>query len=190
MMARLDRLAASVGNGLSGAAMLATGRPAGVARVDTNADGAIRSFWAAAITLPILLCLRLIDWTVYGVPGAPALDLARNLMVFVVGWAGFAVISHHLAQQMDRGERWPGYIAVWNWCNVIQYGLLLAAAMPVLLHAPAPISEAAELIALGWALWLEWFAARLTLGVGAWTAAALVGVDLGLGLLLTWIGGT
>lgn len=183
-------LAASVSNGISGAVMLATGRPAGLSRVEGDAAGAIRSFWAAAIAVPMLLCLRLIDWNVYGMPAAAAQDLALNLIVFGVGWAGFAVISHHVAERIGRAPRWPGYISVWNWCNVVQYALLLAAAMPTLLRAPAPVSEAADLIALGWALWLEWFATRLALQVGGWTAAGLVGVDVSVGLLLAWFSGT
>lgn len=180
----IGRLSTSCANGLSGAVMLAAGREQGIARVDSDSDGAIRSFWAAAIALPMLLCLRLIDWAVAGMPASPAVSLGRNLLVFAVGWVGYAVLSHHLAGRLGKAQRWPAFIAVWNWCNVVQYGLLLLAAIPVLLHAPAPVIEAAELIALGWALWLEWFATRLTLGVNALTAVALVGVDLTIGLLL------
>lgn len=186
----MGRLVALVGNGISGAVMLATGQPAGLARVQGDTEGAIRSFWAAALALPMLLCLRLIDWTAGGIPASPAQDLLRNLLVFAVGWSGFAVLSHYLARHLGKSERWPGYIAVWNWCNVVQYALLLAAAMPTLLHAPAPVGETAELVAIGWALWLEWFATRLALNVTGFIAAALVGADLLLGLLLAAAGGT
>lgn len=181
----MGRLAVSLSDALSGAVMLATGQPAGLGRISADSAGVLRSFWAAALCVPMLLCLRLIDWTLGGVPAAPTTDLARNLLAFAVGWAGFAVVSHLAAERLlDRAERWPGYIAVWNWCNVVQYALLLAAALPALLHAPAPVSEATQLIALGWALWLEWFATRLALNVGPWSAAGLVGLDVAIGLLM------
>jgi len=99
------------------------------------------------------------------------------------------VLSHFVAVRIGRERRWPGYIAVWNWCNVVQYALLLLAAIPALLHAPAQIGQATELIAVGWALWLEWFATRLALDVTALTAAALVGADLLIGLFLAGISG-
>jgi hypothetical protein len=139
--------------------------------------------------VPMLLCMRLIDWSVHGVPGTPGHVLTRDLLTFAIGWTGFALISHHVAGALGRAQRWPGYIAIWNWCNVVQYALLLLASIPVLLHAPAPVSEAAELITVGWALWLEWFATRLALDLDPIQAAALVIIDFALGLVLAALSG-
>lgn len=181
-------LTASVANGLSGAVLLARGRVDGLARVQGDAAdpaaGATRSFWAAAIAAPALLAMRLIDWTAGGPPAAPGHVLALDLLVFVTGWAGFAIISHALVARLGRAQRWPAYIAAWNWCNVVQYMLLLIASLPVLLHAPAPVAEATELIGMGWALWLEWFVTRLALNLPGLAAAGLVLLDLSIGLLL------
>jgi threonine/homoserine/homoserine lactone efflux protein len=47
----------------------------------------------------------------------------------------------------------------------VQYLLLVVFSIPGLLGASALLQEAAQLVGLGWALWLEWFAFRLTLGV-------------------------
>jgi hypothetical protein len=46
------------------------------------------------------------------------------------------------------------------------------------------LDQAAQLFGLGWALWLEWFAFRLTLGVGGLVAAGLVALDVAIGILL------
>ncbi|MEO9189961.1 MAG: hypothetical protein ABI224_08150 [Acetobacteraceae bacterium] len=182
-------LTTSMASGLSGAFMLARGRADGFARVQTDMAGAARSFWAAAIAVPALLAMRLIDWAVQGIPPAPGHALALELLVFIVGWSGYAVASRALVAAIGRADRWPGYIAVWNWCNVIQYALLLAASIPVLLRAPGPVQEVCELVALGWALWLEWFATRIALDVPGVAAAGLVGLDLSIGLLLSALAG-
>jgi len=84
--------------------------------------------------------------------------------------------------------RWSRFIVVWNWCNVVQYLLLVLAAVPGLLGAPALVQETASLIAIGWALWLEWFAIKLALEVSTLMAIGLVGLDLSIGLALTALG--
>lgn len=183
-------IAAPLADGLSGALLLARGRADGFARVQTDMAGAARSFWAAAFALPALLAMRLIGWTAQGVPANAGHALALDLLLFVVGWAGFAVISHTVVGALGRAKRWPGFIAIWNWCNVVQYGLLLLGAIPVLLHAPEPVQQLCGLVALGWALWLEWFATRIALGVTGLAAAGLVGLDVAIGLLLSGLAGT
>ena len=54
-------------------------------------------------------------------------------------------------------------------------------------HQPdrAPI---ATLVGLGYALWLEWFAFRLTLGIGTLPAVGLVAVDVSIGVFLAGLG--
>ena len=189
-------LSGAVANGLSGAFLLARGRAEGLARVQRELSppavaerGVARSFWAGAIAAPILVAMRLIDWSAHGVPARPGHALALDLLVFVVGWTGYAVLSRTVVTTMGRGQRWPTYIAVWNWCSVVQYVLLLFGSTPLLFHAPEPVSQAAGLVVLGWALWLEWFATRLALDISALAAAVMVLLDLWLGLLLSMAAG-
>jgi hypothetical protein len=178
---------ASVGSGLHAAILLARGRPEALDYVEPGLDGARRSFWAAAVCLPLFAALRIVDWLN---AGGPLHAFGIDLLGYIVGWAGFALMSRPLADWMGCGERWPRFIAAWNWCNVAQYALLVAAAAPGWLDAPAWASEAAGLIALGWAVWLEWYAARLTLNVGALAAAAMTGADFLLGLVVASLTGS
>ncbi len=171
---------------LSGAWLLAQGRAEGLARVGPEPRDAQRSFWAAALCLPAFLFLRLLDWAWQGgVPAHAGHAMALELMAYVTGWAGFALASRPLVAAMGRLPRWPLFIAVWNWCNVVQYLLLVAAALPRLLGAPEWIDETLGLVAVGWAIWLEWFAIRVALATGRMQAAALVALDLGIGLALS-----
>ena len=98
-------------------------------------------------------------------------------------------MSRTLVDALGKGAGWLRYIAAWNWCNVAQYLLLVVASIPGLLGVPGWADQACQLIALGWALWLEWFAARIALNVSPLAAAGLVAVDLGLGLFLGALGG-
>jgi hypothetical protein len=115
---------------------------------------------------------------------------ALDLLSYGIGWCGFAVLSYRLVGAMGLSERWPRCIALWNWCNVVQYLLLVVFSIPGLLGAPAPLDQAAQLVGLGWALWLEWFVFRLTLGIGFAAAAGLVVLDVAIGVLLAAVGVT
>jgi len=182
-------VADAVSSGLQAALLLARGRVDGLRLVENDLAGAARSFWAVAVCLPAFICLRLLDWTESGLPASPAHDFIADLLFYAIGWAGYALLSRPVVELLGRGASWPRYIAAWNWCNVIQYFLLVAAGLPELLGAPDWLSQAAQLVALGWALWLEWFAARAALEIPRLPAAGLVALDLALGLLLAGLNG-
>jgi hypothetical protein len=142
------------------------------------------SFWAIAFCLPSVICRLLMTWVGAGVPLHAAHLAARELVVFVVGWLVFVEVTHRLAATLGRIERWGRFIAVWNWCNVAEGILVVAGALPGILGAPALIDQVSELVAIGWALWLEWFAIRLTLGISASGAVGLVVLDQVIGVFL------
>jgi hypothetical protein len=175
----------AIAGGLYGALLLAQGRAEGLERVEAGWDGAARSFWAAALSLPAFLFTRLMDWNASGMPPHPGHAMALELLSYVIGWAGFALLSRSAVAMLGRAERWTLYVAVWNWCNVVQYLLVVASFVPRLLGAPAWVDQTSELIAIGWAIWLEWYATRLALDVGRIGGAALVLLDLSVGLFLS-----
>jgi hypothetical protein len=177
----------AVGNGLAAAFLLARGRADAMNHVETGLDGAARSFVAAIICLPGFLCLRLLDWADGEAPLQIGHALTLDLLGDVIAWAGFALISRQLAALLGRSAQWPRYIAAWNWCNVAQYGLWAAASLPGLVGAPEFVQQIAGLVALGWGLWLEWYATRLALEIDILPAVALVAVDFSLMLAIDWV---
>ena len=183
---------AAMGQGLQAALLLARGRPEGLGKLSEPGSDAMRmaarSFWAILLCLPAFICLHLIDWA-QGAEADPARSLALDLMGYATGWLAFAVLSHRLAHALGRGAHWPRFIAAWNWCNVLQYLMLVAAALLTLLGLPDWMAETAWLVAMGWALWLEWFATRLTLALPKRTAAVLVMIDVAIGLFLVGLTG-
>jgi len=170
--------------GLNAALRLARGRADGVVLVPGDRTTIIRSFWSIALCLPSVVCRLLMSWADTGVPSAAAHLAAREVIVFVLGWLVFVEATHRLAPMLGRAERWGKYIAVWNWCNVIEGVLVILGGLPGTFGAPAIIDQACELTTIGWALWLEWYATRLAFGVGALTAVGLVLLDQSIGIIL------
>ncbi len=176
--------------GLHGAFLLARGRAEGLAFIEATPAGAARSFWAAAICLPGYLALRLFDWAAGGLPSGagPGRALLVELIGYVCTWAGFALASRPLAAAMGRIGAWPRFLAAWNWTAVVQTLVMLAVTLPAMLGLPAPLADALGLVALGYALWLEWAVARAALGIGAVPALAFILLDLAIGLFLLGLG--
>jgi hypothetical protein len=178
-----------VATGLQAALLLARGKPDGLTLLASDAEPALataaRSFWAAALCLPAFVCLQLIDLAQEPrLPPHAAHGFALQLLGYVIDWGGFALLTRWLATIIGRGARWPTFIAAWNWCNVVQYLLLVVASLPPLLGMPDIVGETAWLVATGWALWLEWYATRLALDVTRLQATGLVLLDEALGFAL------
>jgi hypothetical protein len=178
----------SVSAGIQGALLLARGRPEGIQLVDTDRTAAIRSFWAIPLCLPAVVCLKLLDWLAAGIPANAPLALGRYLLLFLVGWLLFVWVSHHLATILNKQSQWPRFIALWSYCAVIENTLVAIGGLPGALGAPSIVDQACQLVTVGWALWLEWYAIRLSLEVGPLIAAMLLIVDFSIGVAMMAIG--
>jgi hypothetical protein len=179
----------SVSAGIHGALLLARGRPDGIELVETDETAAARSFWAIPLSLPAVVCLKLLDWVAEGVPPNVPVALGRYLLLFLVGWLLFVWVSRQIADALNKQALWPRFIAVWSYCSVIENTLVAIGGLPGALGAPAIISQAAALVTFGWALWLEWFAVKLSLRTGPLSAAVVLAVDIGIGVVMAVLGG-
>jgi hypothetical protein len=172
-------------SGLTAALLLARGRAEGLRLLGTDMAAAAASFRAAIICLPLFIGLRLIGWALNGAPPrGVALALVAEVAGFALTWAGYALASKVLAGQARCDARWPHFIAAWNWVNVVQYVLLVPFMLPGVLGAPDWLANGLGLVLLGYAVWLEWFVARVALGVSGPAAVLFVLLDLALGLLI------
>ncbi len=183
-------VANSFGSGLYAAFLLARGRSEGMHYVQADAAGVQRSFWAMAVSAPAIVCLRLIVWLQDIIPANAGHVLALDMMSYVVGWLGFVVLSFYIVPLFNAGAHWGRFIVVWNWCNVVENMLLVVGCIPGLLHAPPVIDEASQIITTGWALWIEWYATRVSLSTSGLAAAALVILDQMIGLMLAGLNAT
>lgn len=167
--------------GLRGALELARGRPQGVAWFGGTEDAALRSFWAAALALPVFLLIRLLLEPLM----PPTLrGLVAEGAGYVIAWTAYALISRSVAQRLGRTGDWPRFIAAWNWLTALQYGLVLVVSLAGRL-LPAGLQDALSLGIVAYTLWLEWFVARLALRLPGLPATALVLLDVLLSVLVT-----
>lgn len=171
--------------GIAGALLLARGRAAGAAAFAPTMEDARASFLAALFCLPIFLLLRL----GFPAPGPQPTDALRSLVAdlvaYVCSWAGFAVAALPMTEAIGRRALWPRLIAAWNWVNFVQYLILGLLSVPSLFGAPGYVGDVLGLAGLGYAIWMQWFAARATLQVGGLRASAFVALDLGLSVFLS-----
>ncbi|BDG70197.1 hypothetical protein Rmf_01260 [Roseomonas fluvialis] len=121
-----------------------------------------------------------------GLAGGETLrGLTADMIAYVCSWAGFALASLPLCEAMGRRALWPRLVAAWNWVNLVQYVVLGVLALPGVLGVSGIAMEALGLIAVGYALWLQWFTARAALGVNGLRAAAFVALDLAIAVFLS-----
>jgi len=175
--ARIPPLRLQISAGLYGAFLLARGRTEGLLLAALSPEGVARSFWAAALCLPAFLGLRFLSSET-----SPDLgSLVADLSAYAASWAGYALASRWTAERLGVLNRWPRFIAAWNWCNVVQY-LLLVLILPV---PPGLVATWLGLVTAGYTLWLEWFVAREALGIPRGRAIGLVALDVAISLFLT-----
>lgn len=171
-------------SGLTAALLLARGRPDGVILVPGDRQSIARSFWSVLLCLPSVIARLLVSWAGSRLPTDWPHQVGREVIVFLVGWLIFVEVTHRLAPLFGRAERWGRFIAVWNWCNVIEGVLVIIGGVPGALGAPPMVDQACELVMIGWALWLEWYATRLAFGIGSLAAVGLVLLDQSIGIML------
>ena len=173
----------AVAAGLHGALLLARARPWGLLLFESTPAGAARSFLAIAFCLPVYLAMRLLDG---GFSAAIARPLAAEVIGFALAWFGFALVSFHIAATLGRESLWPRFLCAWNWSNVVQYGVMLLASLPgQFLDLPPMAAQVLAIAALGYALWVEWYATRLALQIPGLGATAFVLTDMAIGLMVS-----
>ena len=107
-------------SGLSGALRLARGRADGLLLFPADLISAARSFWAAALCVPLYALMLVLSWHQVGWPADLPHEAVLQAVLFVLGWAGYAVISFEMLSALGIAGRWPRFIIVWNWVNVVQ----------------------------------------------------------------------
>ncbi len=175
--------------GLRAALLLARGRPEGAFLISMEGPAAQfararHSFIAMLFCVPLFLVVQNMGKIGPDVPDPSGITAAREFASFILAWLGYAVLSYRLAGTFGCTPDWPRFIVLWNWCNFVQYLLILGAMVPSLAGAPAIIGQTAGIVAIGWSVWLQWSATRIALNLRGGQAALMVAADMTLGMVV------
>lgn len=154
-----------------GAAQLALGRAAGIARFGNTSMAFLAS-------LAPLIAFPLVGAALASVRVGPV-QAATMLLLTVVAQLAPAVLSNVLAERWDRGSNWLRYATAFNWCQwTIPVVVVLFSLMLELAEAGGLSEGAANtLLVLGLAafgIFLHWVIARHGLALQAGRALLLV----------------
>ncbi|HWD58017.1 MAG TPA: hypothetical protein VG308_07045 [Stellaceae bacterium] len=174
---------------LTGALRLARGDSGGMQCFDASEEGFWHSFRAGGLCFPFYLILLAFP---IELGPSPEIDTWRMLAVetihYVISWVAFPLLMLPLADWLQRGDRYFGFMVAYNWCQVPQIVLFTAVA---LLGAAGALSAEGMLIAdliVGIAaLVYEWFVSRVALAVTRPRAALVILADVGLATLLSHV---
>ena len=170
--------------GLYGAWRLAHGDKAGLAYFDASAEGAMRSFYAALVALPVATVLLALDLTHQEIDTPPARVALVFLLAFALDWAAFPLAVLKLAPMMGCDDRVLRYIPALNWARVLELVALLPAAAVGAADAGG-MGAMLRLILMIVVLVYHWFVAKAALEVTGAQAAFLVGLNLIMGFVIS-----
>lgn len=180
--------AQEVVNGLTGALRLAGRDTSGYGHFDTSLDGFWRSFTAALLALPAYIIVTALRTDSVGID-ASAFFLVEAI-AYVTGWFAFPFAMLYVTDMLDRRERYITFIVATNWATAIQLSVIgLIASLEGIGLLPEGLAGFLSLVATLWIISYQWFIARTALEISGATAAAVVLLDLTLGLVVAGVAG-
>jgi hypothetical protein len=180
---------------LQGTLRLARLDPRGMAFFDRSVSGFWQSYRAALISYPVFMAMLLLlvpSGDAAGPAAAapvPAPDWFRIVLVesigYVIQWVGFALLMLPVSRFLGREERWLDYIVAYNWSQMLQITLQLAALLLIV----SGLAPAAPVVLLQDVLLLLYggFIAHIALGVGGPAATMVVLLDFTFGTFISLI---
>ncbi|OUJ13600.1 hypothetical protein [Acetobacter okinawensis] len=155
---------------IQGMLLLAGGKREGLAYFEGTPDA-----FGAALA-PQMACILVGGMQIFLLPDKimSATKLLLSLCVLFLP----AVVSHFYAQRWGRGALWLRYITAATWCGWVVVLISLACALIAAVFTPDIARQQAfigalALCAAAYELWLQWFVAKVGLGVSGGRAALL-----------------
>src|SRR5579863_1768262 len=176
---------------LVGTLRLARGDASGLACFDPSIEGFWRSFRASVLCYPFYLVILSFP-IVIGDGPVEEIDATRFFAVetvhFVIAWVAFPLVVLPIVDWMRRGNRFLGFMVVYNWCQVLQ---TVAFAAVALLGGRDLVSVdvmlVIDLIVGIAALVYEWYIARVALAVSGGHATLIIVAEIVLAVVLTHV---
>jgi hypothetical protein len=181
-----------VGRSVRGTVDLLNQRTEGLRAFDMSETGFWHSFAAIWLTLPAYVVSLAFEQHRLEAEGLGHLDAAFMLVVGLAHVAGFVALPIAMigiTRRLRLTHRFVPFVIVINWVTVVGLTILSVPAILLLIGWASP--PLASLFTVAFAivvLRLQWFAAKVTLGVSGALASGIilleVGLNLGIGSLM------
>lgn len=173
--------------------------PRALGDFDGSRSGALRSFWAAAVVLPLSVAASAIPLPPVGDTPEPTRNLALDTIGVAIGWAALLVLIYALLRWYGRTDRFWLFVCTYNWTQIPQalasvlIALLVAAALNLVNFDSMASTPTGPAIAAGVAILLtrllrvavfayEWYVAWVSLEAGILIPIIVVLLDFALGM--------
>lgn len=191
--------AADITNGLTGAWRIAVRDPRAQACFELNTDGAIKSFTALLLSLPIVFFTATLSWRfareAFDIGGdiSFGLFITTEIVSTVLCWTLFLAAMARVARALKLQASYTAYLITYNWGTLFT---TIVFALPLVPHAlglyPASTGFLLAVPTLALLAWYRWLIAREVLGAETGPAIAIVifeivlslSIDQVLGMLL------
>lgn len=111
--------------GMVGVWRLARNDGAGVQYFERSLEAARRSFWVMLLLVPADAIQSVMQVQDLGLRFGGARQLILLALFYVVGWLYFPVVVLRVAQATGRLRGFPGYLAAFNYAQILLYALVL-----------------------------------------------------------------
>lgn len=143
-----------------------------------------RSFWAAALVLPMDAVLRYLQYRDMQVEYDLALSALGFAVYYAMSWLVWPVIVSFLVELMGISDRFIDYIVALNWTSVPAQALFFAVAVLATAFLPPEIGSVMLLVSVGAILAYRGFVAAATLRCNVFAAGAFALGEFAVGAIV------
>ena len=154
---------------------------------DTSPQGFWRSFYAAMLVAPLALMMALTHYRI--LVGDPGIEPSMTrfaiveLVAYVISWTAYPVLMASFVRYLGCERHYIRGIVAWNWATVLQNLLYVPVALAGMSGGglgPLPFVVLVAVLIYGW------FVAWKGFGIAKSQAVMLVGLDLSIGLMVSF----
>ncbi len=156
----------------------------GLRHFDDTPKAYWQSFQAAVALIPAYAVLAAFRLAATETAAGPVQIVLVEAIAYTINWVAFPLAMIHVCDRIGRFDRYFRYIVAHNWSAVIQVAVFLVA---MILAKGMLGAGTGTLLMIGASLailFYQWFIARTALTVSGRAAAAIVGLDLAISIVL------
>lgn len=161
----------------------------GMTWFELSIRGFWRSFFAAVLVAPFYAVWTIGELERASEPFDPGWVAVAEIVIYALDWAAFPVVAIFLTKALRLTGGYVPLIVASNWANVPQVLLyMVVLAITGFIPFLAPAAEIMVFVVTLYVLAYQWFIARTALQTTGLVAAAVVVVQLVLGIAVQLIG--